>query len=240
MSISKMSAYMAAKTSLAEHPSEFLQKKIVRHFWNKEEPINVEDYVSYFAYYTRTCQALFLGFTSTELESLSITVHEDLLDIADVLRDLSKETPNFNRPQARTALKGLEQHVNQPIFKVNNSIGVFLRLWLTIRIQDSNFSPAAKTIQWDDTIKIQEFIVGNFPEPRSQSSEAGISLESNFTAVNLYRLCGIQVSWTHQLEDHLQYDIENRTVRVYPLSQCLQDHLDWYVAAKVPRKKSDL
>ncbi|KUJ13475.1 uncharacterized protein LY89DRAFT_544839, partial [Mollisia scopiformis] len=55
--------------------------------------------------------------------------------------------------------------------------------------------------------------------------EAGIFLEGNFTAVNLYRLCGIQVCWTHQLEDHLQYNIESRTLRVYHLSQCLQDHL---------------
>lgn len=238
MSVSKFLTYKTTKTSLAEDPSDLLRKKIVCHFWKKEEPINVADYGSYFDYYKRTCQALFLGFTFTELESLSIVAHEDLLDIADVLWDLSKETPNFDRPQARAALQGLVQHAEQPIVRVNNSIGVFLRLWLTVRIQDKDFSPAAKAIQWDDTSKIQDFIVRSFPELRSHSSDPEIPLESNFTAVNLYRLCGIQVFWTHQLEDHLRYDIENRTVRVYSLSQCLQDHLNWYVVARFRMKKS--
>jgi hypothetical protein len=208
---------MTNRTSLAEEPSDLLRRRIVSHFWRRQENlVDLEVYASYFYYYKRACKALHLGISGTEFDSLSIQAHEDLLEMVD-----------------RFPL-----HNSQPVRKVNNSINFLFRLWLTIRIQEADFSPAAKTFQWDDTSKIHEFLARNFPEPRSHSTDPGILLESNFTAVNLYRMCGIRVEWTYQLEDHLKYDIENRTVSIYSLSQCLRDHLDWLVLVSREGPKS--
>jgi hypothetical protein len=218
---------MSLNTSLVEDPSPPLRRKIVCHFWRKQEAIvNIESYASYFHYYNRTCQSLSLGVSYTELDSLSIKAHEDLLDMVDEIWKLSDEIPNFDRPQARAALVKLPLHVDQPLVNVNNSINVLFRLWFTVRIQDDDFSPIAKTIQWDDNSRIRDFLVRNFPEPRSRTTGA---IERNFTAVNLDRMCGVNVEWTCQLEDHLRYDVESRTVSVYSLSKCLQDHLEWLV-----------
>jgi hypothetical protein len=220
---------MDSTTSLSEDPPELLKKKIVSRFWRKPgEAVILEHYDTYFEYYNTTCHALFVGFSSKEINTLSINSHEDLLHMVDVFWELCKDTPNFDRPQARSALKKCPKHRNEPQDKINNSIDVLLRLWLTIRVQNSDFSPAAKTLQWDDTSTVQDFLTQHFPSPRSHSSDPGLPLESNFTAVNLYRMCGIRVSWTYQLEDHLKYDIENRIVCVYSLSQCLLDHLERY------------
>jgi len=169
-----------------------------------------------------------MGFSAKEINTLSIQSHEDLLEIADVFWELSKDAPTFDRPLVRSSFNKLAKHANQSQEKVNNSIDVFLRLWLTIRVQNSDFSPAAKSIHWDDASKIQDLIAQSFPQPRKNSKDYGLPLESNFTAVNFYQMCGIRVSWTFHLEDHLMYDIENRIVCIYSLSKCLQDHLERY------------
>jgi hypothetical protein len=218
------------RTSLIDAPSCWVQTQIIQHFWKrKEDDIDLESYSSYFQYYDRTCKSLSLGLSNRELHSLSITTHEDLLEMVDVVWDLSTETPNFDRSQVRAALMKLPCHAGQPPIKINNSINLLLRLWLTMRIQEADFSPAAKTIQWDDISKIQDFIARIFSEPQGYSIGQEVALESNFTAVNLDRMCGVRVEWTCQLEEHLSFDAENRTVSVYSLSKCLQDHLEWLV-----------
>ena len=221
---------MAPRTSLSKGPSEQLQREIVSHFWRKQsETISIENYTSYFYYYKRTCQALCLGLVRTELKALSVATHEDLLDMIDALWKLSDKTPNFDRPQLREVLIQLEAHKGQATDRVNNSINLLLRLWLTIRIQDPNFCPAANSIQWDDVSKIQELLEQNFPEPRTDDLNPNFGFESNFTAINLNRICGIRLEWTCQLEEHLMFDLEHRTVKIYALSGFLQDHLSWSV-----------
>lgn len=221
---------MSLRTSLEKKPSDILRRKIVCHFWRKDaSAINIRSYDNYFQYYNTTCQALSLGVANTELDSLSIKMHEDLLDMIDTLWELSRTTPKFDRPLLRAALKELPIHNDQPPDKINNSINFLLRLWLTIRIQESSFSPAARSVQWNDVTNIRDFVACNFSAPRSNNIESTSLLESDFTAVNLFRMCGIRVNWTYQLEDHLQYDIANREVSIYALCECLQGHLDWYV-----------
>jgi hypothetical protein len=218
---------MATRTSLAKEPSDALRRRIIRHYWRKqEELIDIELYSSYFHFYYQTCRSLLLGFSHTELDNLSIITHEDLIDMVDVFWDLSKSEPNYNRVQLRAALVERTPHSGQPLEAVNNSINLLLRLWCTVRIQDADFSPAAKTIPWNDNSGIRDFLINCFPEPRAHISGSESALESNFTAVNLYRMCGVHVEWTYQLEDHLKYDIEKRTVHIYSLSKCLQDHLE--------------
>jgi hypothetical protein len=222
---------MAKRTKLAEDPSKGLRTEIVCHFWRKQkDTVNIQAYNTYFEYYNTTCRALLLGVACTELESLSITTHEDLLDMIDALWKLSETTPNFDRPQLRAELLKIPTHIDQPLAKVNNSINFLFRLWLTVRIQEPDFSPAARSFQWDDSSMIKNFLMRNFPEPRSNRLESEILLESDFTAVNLFRMCGIRVNWTNQLEDHLLYDVETRTVSIYSLGECLQDHLSWSVS----------
>ncbi|KAM3072294.1 hypothetical protein ACMFMG_009104 [Clarireedia jacksonii] len=218
------------RTSLTDAPSRWLHTKVIQHFWRRNEgDVDLESYTSYFEYYDRTCKSLSLGLSNRELHSLSITNHEDLLDMADAIWELTSETPNFDRPQVRAALMKLPCHAGQPPVNINNSINLLLRLWLTVRIQEADFSPAAKTIQWDDILKIQDFIARIFSEPQVYNIGHEVALESNFTAVNLDRMCGVRVEWTCQLEEHLSFDVESRAVSVYSLSKCLQDHLEWLV-----------
>jgi hypothetical protein len=219
---------MAGGTRLDVEPPEDLQRKIVSRFWRKaEDTIRLEEYVSYFFYYNNTCRALYLGAIRTESMAIVLHTHEDVLDLIDEIWSLVAVNPNFTRPELRESLAQREHFKQQPQFRINNSINLALRLWVTIRIQDADFGPASRTLQWDDSSSIKDFILRNFPGPRLQGSNVfETMLESNFTAVNLYRMCGIHIEWICQLEDHLKFDIERRVLMIYSLAGCLQDHLD--------------
>ncbi|MCJ1460918.1 hypothetical protein MMC28_011300 [Mycoblastus sanguinarius] len=50
-------------------------------------------------------------------------------------------------------------------------------------------------------------------------------LGSDLMAVNLERMSGIQITWTCNLEEHLWYDRDRRSLKVYSLKQVLQDQM---------------
>jgi hypothetical protein len=222
---------MAAGTNLRTEPSEHLQRKIINSFWKKRPAdIRTVEYMSYFLHYNTTCRALFLGAIRSESMAIALQTHEDILDVVSKIWLLAEKSLNFGRPELRASLAQLDCFAQQPSFKIDNSINLVLRLWLTIRIQDTDFNPAGKTMQWDDTSTFSDFMNIHFPGPRLQGqTNSGNMLESNFIAVNLYRMCGIRIEWISHLEDHLTFDIERRALMVYSLAGCLQDHIDGYI-----------
>jgi hypothetical protein len=208
---------MASGTKLKVEPPEDLQIKIVSRFWRKaEDTIRLEEYVSCFFYYNNTCRALYLGAIRTESIAIVLHTYGDILNLIDEIWSLVAVNPNFTRPGLRESLVQRKHFKQQPQFRINNSINLALRLWVTIRIQDADFGPASRTLQWDDSSSIKDFILRNFPGPRLQGSNVfETMLESNFTAVNLYRMCEIHIEWICQLKDHLKFDIERRCQLVY-------------------------
>lgn len=112
--------------------------------------------------------------------------------------------------------------------KLNNSINLALRLFLTIDIREEVFAPASTTIQWDDTSTLQDLIERQFPGPRllDDGGKGRIVPGNDFTAVNLQRIGGVNLDWTCDIKEHLLFDREFRSLKVYTLKSCLYDHKD--------------
>ena len=219
---------MVNQHNLNIEPSVDLQRKIISHLWRKSENgVNIDEYVSYFDQYNRTCRGLYLGALHSESMAIVIQTHENLLEFIDTIWTLVQKNHNFTRPELRAFLEHHDLYKGKSPSKIDNTINVALRVWLTIRIQKGEYAPASNVIDWNDSSGIQDFLSLQFPGPMYQGrSGPEIILESNFTAVNLYRLCGIRVEWVCQLEDHLKFDVDRRVLMVYSLSSCLQDHLN--------------
>jgi hypothetical protein len=114
--------------------------------------------------------------------------------------------------------------------RLNNSINLVLRLWLPLHVQEQEFSPAAKSLQWEDKSTLTEFVRNQFPTPSflaTRDRKIDI-LDPRFTAINLYSYCGITIKWTCNLVDHLKFDREMKRVTVFTLKQCLQDQVEKY------------
>jgi len=226
-------------TKLNCAPSEELKAEIILRLWRRTKSETcIEDYVSYFQFYQKTCEALYLGIRS-EVKSLVTDSHEHLLAIVDVLWGYLDSNQHCKRPPLR---KNLKEHFNcsresnisfGTDINLNNSINLALRLWLTIDIREDVFAPATPTIQWDDSSTLRDFIRQQFPGPRfssvSTEKDKVMILESDFTAVNLRRIGGINIDWTCHLNEHLSFDREQRKLKLYTLKTCLYDQRSRFV-----------
>jgi hypothetical protein len=137
--------------SLAVAPHEDLKKEIVSCFWRRPRAeTNVEDYASYFQFYHKSCEALYLGLHS-EAKSLVSDNHHHVLIIVKVIWEFLDHNLPCTRPALRRELvKKFTSLANGDAYneiRLNNSINLALRLWLTLDIRDSVFAPAASTIQ---------------------------------------------------------------------------------------------
>jgi hypothetical protein len=154
-----------------------------------------------------------------------------VLAIIDAFWNISSAL--LSRPSLRQQLGerfGSEKEMNDGNSynaRLNNSINLALRLWLTIVIRDSVFAPAASAIEWDDHSTLQEFLKRQFPAPRPiqtpSEKDNTMILRSDFTAVNLRRIGGINIDWTCDLSEHLKFDRETRRLKIYMLKICLYD-----------------
>lgn len=186
-------------------------------------------------FYHKICEGLYLGLQS-EAKSLVAENHHHVLVIVQVLWDFLDLKQPCRRPELRAKLEErfdqLDELGPDNQMRLNNSINLALRLWLTMDIQDSVFAPATITIEWDDSSALDDFVKSQFPPPKGSSifhkDETAISI-GDLTAVKLQRIGGITIEWTYLLNQHLKYDRESRKLKIYMLKTCLHDQQSWCV-----------
>lgn len=104
---------------------------------------------------------------------------------------------------------------------LNPSSDLVLRLWLTMNINAGVVTSIGKSAAWNEESNLADFIATYFPPPGFEMIE-NIAIGSDLTAVNLEKTCGIRISPTSTLEDHLLFDRQHRTLKVYSLGDILQ------------------
>ena len=211
-------------SKLSHEPSEELKKEIVHRFWHQpKEAIKIRDYATYFEHYWKICQSLHLGVRS-KADTLAARTHEDILDTIDCI--WSMQNTGFN--ETRVSLRRMIQEKYFPEAcdqKINNSIDLALRLWLTLNFRDATPFSSDIGIVWNDVSHLSTFVSAQFDGPACDEPRAKLVLGSNMTAVKLKRLNGISIKWASNLKDHLYYDIDRRTLKVFSLEHVLQAHL---------------
>lgn len=225
--------------SLAIAPQSDVKKEIVSCFWRRpRDEIDLEDYVSYFQFYHKSCEALYLGLHN-EAKSLVADNHRHVLIIIEALWEFIDHSLPCTRPtvrlEAEKKLSSIAEGDSITEIRLNNSINLALRLWLTLDIRNSAFAPAASTIQWDDNTTLHEFVRSQFLGPRAsrnpteKDEKETVISDGELTAVKLRRIGGITIEWTYHLNQHLRFDREFRRLKIYSLKTCLHDQRLWYV-----------
>ena len=79
-------------------------------------------------------------------------------------------------------------------------------------------------LMWQANISLQRAFKLWFPECRPPSRENTHRVVRELTVVNLRRLHGVDVLWTPNLKDHLEYFHETRTLRIFSHKICAQAH----------------
>ena len=209
--------------SLRNSPTTNLRREIVHRLWRRtRDEIDLDDYHSYFDHYDETCKTLYVG-ARCEADSISVSSHEHVLLIIDRIWSYIDQGIGIERPLLRESLSKTHFE-DQADEKINPSIDLALRLWLTMNIKKKGVTPMVRNNPWNDENDLSVFIRAQFPGPEA-GRDINAPLVGALTAVDLERTSGIQIKWTYYLEDHLLLDRVKRKLNVYPLDRVLQDQM---------------
>jgi hypothetical protein len=141
---------------------------------------------------------------------VSITSQGELLEIMAYLRD-----PLATRSSIRKALHASNpNHSRADDAKVDGSIVLAARLFLTLSIGDINFSsPPGELVPWTETT-IPIALGVAFPHSSCFTGDFG-RIPKVFTAANLDIIAGIKVCWTSNLADHLLMKEDESSVMLF-------------------------
>ena len=213
--------------NLRKSPTTTLKREIVYHLWRRtRDEIDLDDYHSYFDHYDETCRTLYVG-AHCEADSISVSSHEHVLLIIDRVWSYIDQGMRVERPLLRESLSKMHFE-DQADEKINTSIDLALRLWLTMNIKKKGVTPAVRDNPWNDESDLSVFVRAHFPGPEA-GRNVNAPLVGALTAVDLERTSGIQIKWTYYLEDHLLLDRVKRKLNVYPLDRVLQDQMMRFV-----------
>lgn len=123
-----------------------------------------------------------------------------------------------------------KQTISRSDEKMDNTINLALRLWLTIDIRARQFGGVGD-IQYNDNSSLGDFIEQRFQTAKKPAGEVAQSrdvlLEEEFTAPNLFHRRGIKTEFTDKLSNHLIYDAKAEILIVYSLKHFLMLHKTW-------------
>ena len=217
------------EVGLRNSPSTHARKEIVHRLWRrKKDDIDLEDYVSYFDHYAKTCRSLYVG-ARCEADYILISDHEHILLIIDRIWSYIDQGMSVERPFLRESLAKTHFR-NQADERINITIDLALRLWLTMNIKQRGVTPVVRDNPWNDKSDLSAFVRAQFPGPKV-GHDINAPLVGALTAVDLERTSGIHINWTYHLEDHLLFDRIKRKLNVYCLDRVLQDQMMRFVFA---------
>lgn len=114
-----------------------------------------------------------------------------------------------------------EQLINIDEATVRRTFELCVRLWLTVNVNTSDVAVGSASsrehpFDWDNDESLYDLISKAFAKPaKGLHSKSGASADSLFTAAYLVSRCGLKISWTNYLSDHLRLDPSRRVLLVF-------------------------
>ena len=187
------------------------QKQVIYLFWHdgskKLEQVKSLDrnVIPYWNFYVEECKhALHDGG-----RHIAIRTHEDVVEVAEQLQ--AGRTRNEIKEIIRKKLSS--SHSNEDEI-LENSVNLVSSLLLMIRCGSFSYGFSGRTeLQWVHG-SLRQHVAHYFSEPPKLSHE-GVKLEKNFTALNLYRIAGLEIVWTDNLIDHLRMSDDDTKVHIF-------------------------
>ncbi|KUI68104.1 hypothetical protein VM1G_03662 [Cytospora mali] len=188
--------------------------------------IRVGEFTEFFQSYSaklRQLQISAIGSNLWIINQLAARNHEDILCICKALA--SKK--HLKRAEIRYMLQAsFSQHEDKAL---DRSVDLALRLWLMTNIRDNALGgdePKKSSAQWDDTETLQDLIHRLFPTSDTKLTVREARLGPTFNAAYLFDICGLELDWTDNLQDHLLLDRQTRTLHIFTDQGFLFGHLN--------------
>ena len=198
-----------------------LREYIQKPFWpDVKSSADLSEYKSYFAYFEKTMSTMAFSEISSNPQTFAMRTYGDMKKVVERLRLDRSESRKTTTANLEAIFPGSSDSQRQ------RSVELTARLWLMIHMESSVGPIVPQTpLIWQDDISLREAFKLWFPKCRPPSRENTHRVARELTVVNLRKLHGVDVWWTPNLKDHLEYHHETRTLRVFSHKVCLQSHL---------------
>jgi hypothetical protein len=204
---------LAARPLSVDMRQEIINKMFYAGPARVERQVREDSLVSYFInWYEDHCDSS-AGY-------VSVKTHREILDIVAYLK-AEGETRASIREKIHHASPTPSQSSSDDL--IDSSITLAARLWLMLSIGDLKHcvSPGGN-IKWGDDSKLHSVVKAQFPQEHILNDE--IKLPRSFTAFNLERIGGIQISWTSNFADHLMMQDDDTKVLLFHYASFLELH----------------
>ena len=197
-----------------------IREYIQRSFWpNVKSSDDLSEYASYFEYFEKTISAMAFSGISLDSQTFAMRTYGDLKKVVECLRLDRSKPRNTTMANLEAVFPGFSDSQRQ------RSIELAARLCLMIHME----SPIGPTVPstpliWTDDMPLTEAFKLWFPKCLAPSRKDKASVASELTVVNLRKLRGVDVLWTPNLKDHLEYQEKTGTLQIFSHKICLQSH----------------
>ena len=197
-----------------------VRQYIQRSFWpDVKSSDDLSEYTFYFEYFEKTISTLAFSEISLNPQTFAVRTYGDLKKVVERLR-LDRSKP---RKTTIANLKAIFPGSNDG--QRQRSVELTARLYLMIHMESSIGPTVPRTpLIWPDDMPLIEAFKLWFPKCLVPSREDKSCVASELTVVNLRKLRGVDVLWTPNLKDHLEYQEKTGTLQIFAHKICLQSH----------------
>lgn len=204
--------------SLSDVPRGRIKYDIISTFFglDRHQAQNrLGEYTDFFHSYSTKLRELRFrasGSTSLIIDQLAARSHEDILRICKALAHKKHLQRADIREILRTSFNEVEDRA------VDRSIDLALRLWLMINVRDDELGinePRKSSSEWADTETLQGLICRLFPTSETKLTVKEARLGTTFNAAYMFDICGLEIDWTDNLQDHLLLNRRTRTLYIF-------------------------
>ncbi len=201
-----------------------LQNYIKQVFWPHSKASIIE-YTSYFKNFQWAISVLAWPDGINYDEQFAMKTYRDLAKTAkcmDMNSDLDRLTIAAKlEPEFPGSNKG----------QILRSMDLIARLWLNLHVRSRDYplGPSLSDmtdIEWMEKSSLKDLIRDCFQASSYAANERHQRIDAAFTVEHLRRFCRINVQWTANLQDHLNYDRSTSTLHLFPHKICLISHLE--------------
>ena len=140
------------------------------------------------------------------------------LQMTCVIECLQEHNNQITREVARKAVRialSLSSTNDEDIDAITD---LALRLWLMVNFRsaaDSGMGGGRPCVTWGESETLEACLDSCFPKLAEELTPGQRRLNHKFTIATMVRICGMKLSWTASLEDHLRLDKQHKTIWVF-------------------------
>jgi len=148
--------------------------------------------------------------------------------------DLLPKLRNWRSKTKEEVVKELKtQFPNASEEAINSSLDLVVGVWLTLAMESlptnsGNMEDASTIVDWKIDTTLEKCIESQFQKAKTPVREGKLKYtrKLRLTVANLTRLADVDIDWTSNLADHLEFDRTTRTLKIYHHKLCLLNHLN--------------